>query len=162
MSREEYNGRTIEIYFSSAEQKQKIVAAAKKKGCPVSKYIASVLETLEHQKPATNSKDFLDLREKILQLEAANRALAKDLAAKDVELQRSKNMAHLANESQADYDQRLLDLIQSGPIHSAKIIESLFISPTDTQGLRAVTRQLEDLERAGFIAHGARGWRWLK
>ncbi len=164
MAKEIYNGRTIEIYFNSKEQKQKIKEEAKKRNCSVSKYIFSVLEAVDQQaRPDPGiSQDLNDLREENLQLQERTRVLAKDNDRLAQELEKLRNEAFLKPSGDVALDPELLQVLQAGPIHSHKLLDALGINPQDAEAVRAITRQLEDLERTGFIARGARGWRWLK
>jgi hypothetical protein len=163
MAQETYNGRTIELYANSPEHKQKIVDEAKKRNCTVSKYIFSVLEAAERPRvDPVNAEELNSLREE-------NRALRRSLAERNhenerqaQELQKLRSEAFLRPSAIATFDPDLLRVLQAGPIHGHKLLEAIGINLQDGEAVRAIMRQLELMEHHGFIAKGARGWRWLK
>jgi hypothetical protein len=85
-----------------------------------------------------------------------------DATISQVKLAKLRNEAFLRPSGDVALDPELLQVLQAGPIHSHKLLDALRIDQGDAEAVRAITRQLEDLERTGFIARGARGWRWLK
>ena len=52
-------------------------------------------------------------------------------------------------------------LKNQGPIHEARLLETLGIDPADLAMTRAISIQIELLEEYGLIRKGTRGWRWL-
>jgi len=46
-------------------------------------------------------------------------------------------------------------------LDSYRLLEDLNIDPSDTDLVRAVSRQLEDLEAYGLLARTSYGWRWV-
>jgi hypothetical protein len=44
---------------------------------------------------------------------------------------------------------------------SYKILEALGIDLKDSELVKAISRQLEDLEAYGIIASTPKGWRWM-
>ncbi len=164
MAREIYNGRTIEIYLDSPELKQKIKDEAKERNCSISKYISSALENAKQQ-PRPDpclSQDLNALREENQGLRRSLAECTRDNDRLSHELQKLRNEAFLRPAGDVTLDPELLQTRQAGPIHSHRLLDALGIDPVDAEAVQAITRQLEDLERTGFIARGARGWRWLK
>jgi hypothetical protein len=46
-------------------------------------------------------------------------------------------------------------------LDSQEIFGSLGIDPRDTQAVKLVSNQLEELKRFGLIRESPHGWRWL-
>ncbi len=162
MAQEIYKGRTIELYAHSVEHKQKIVAEARKRNCTISKYIFSVLEAAD--KPRVDSVNIEELNS----LREENRALRRSLADRTKEnerqaqeLQKLQNEAFLRPTGIATFDPNLLRVLQAGPKQGYQLLEAIGVNLQDGEAVRTITRQLELLEHHGFIAKGARGWRWL-
>ncbi len=163
MAQDIYNGRTIELYAHSVEHKQKIVNEAKKRNCTISKYIFSVLEAADQPPIDPISVEELNsLREenRILHRSLAERTKENERQAQ--ELQKLQNEAFLRPAGIATFDPELLQVLQSGPKQGYQILETIGVNIQDGEAVRAITRQLELMEHHGFIAKGARGWRWLK
>jgi len=60
------------------------------------------------------------------------------------------------------YDTKLIELLKQGePIDSDHLLRRLKISPKETDLVKAVSRQLENLEAYGLVAKTRRGWRWM-
>lgn len=152
-------------YCGSAERLKEIEEAAKAEQCGKSKYLMKAEEAYRSKKfnPVLSSSiDLNTLREENLQLHERTRALARDNDRLSQELQKLRNETFLRPSGDVALDPELLQTLQAGPIHSHKLLDALGIDQGDAEAVRAITRQLEDLERTGFIARGARGWRWLK
>jgi hypothetical protein len=164
MTKEDYAGKTSEIYFNSVDQKKKYCDVAHAKKCTFSKYVLQLLEkdSLPPVESVPTAGELQTLRERNRELQKSNRDLAQELEVQEQELQRLRNEAFLQSSGEAALDEDLLLLLQAGPIHSPKLLEMLKINPSDAQTVRAITRQLEVLEATGFIARGPRGWRWLR
>jgi uncharacterized membrane protein len=60
------------------------------------------------------------------------------------------------------YDLKLIELLKKGPaIDSVELLRQLRISPRETDRVRAVSRQLENLEAYGLVEKTRRGWKWI-
>jgi len=59
------------------------------------------------------------------------------------------------------FDRDLIDLLRrGGTLSEEDILASLNISPSDTDLVKAVAKQLEILEEYGLVEFTGRGWRW--
>lgn len=55
----------------------------------------------------------------------------------------------------------LIELLRTGGVWgSHDLLDKLRIRPTDTQGVRAINLQLENLQAYGLIEATPRAWRW--
>jgi hypothetical protein len=59
------------------------------------------------------------------------------------------------------YDRRLIELLKKGDsVDSDHLLRLLKIDPRDTPLVKAVARQLENLEAYGIVEKMRRGWKW--
>ena len=60
------------------------------------------------------------------------------------------------------YDQKLIEFLKKGEtIDSDHLLRQLRISPRESDLVKAVSKQLENLEAYGLVAKTRRGWRWV-
>ena len=60
------------------------------------------------------------------------------------------------------YDRALVDMLKRGKVlDSQEILGGLGIDPRDSQAVKLVSNQLEELKRFGLIRESPHGWRWL-
>jgi hypothetical protein len=60
------------------------------------------------------------------------------------------------------YDQKLIELLKKGEtIDSDHLLRQLRVSPRETDLVKAVSKQLENLEAYGLVEKTRRGWRWV-
>ncbi|MEM3365433.1 MAG: hypothetical protein QXM93_03315 [Candidatus Methanomethyliaceae archaeon] len=60
-------------------------------------------------------------------------------------------------------DKELVDLLRKGHVYrDEETLSRLNVDPSDACVVRAVTKQLETLERYGLVEFTVKGWRWRK
>ena len=60
------------------------------------------------------------------------------------------------------YNKEIVDLLKSrGQADSYRILEDLGIDPRESDLVKAVSRQLEELEAYGMVKTDGRTWRWI-
>lgn len=60
------------------------------------------------------------------------------------------------------YDRKLIELLKKdGPIDSDRLLRLLRINPKETDSVRAVSRQLENLQAYGLVRKTHHGWSWV-
>jgi hypothetical protein len=60
------------------------------------------------------------------------------------------------------YDRALVDMLKRGKVlDSQEILGGLGINPRDSQAVKLVSNQLEELKRFGLVSELLQGWRWL-
>jgi hypothetical protein len=60
------------------------------------------------------------------------------------------------------YDRALVDMLKRGKVlDSQEILGGLGIDPRDSQAVKLVSNQLEELKRFGLIRESPHGWQWL-
>ena len=60
------------------------------------------------------------------------------------------------------YEKELIALLKSkGIVSSEDILAHLGVNPTEHEAVKAVSRQLENLEAWGLVKSSVRGWKWI-
>ena len=80
------------------------------------------------------------------------------------ELKRCRSEAFLVDsyDGVRKYNKEIMTILKRGAvIDSYTLLEDLGIDPTQTDLVKAVSKQLEDLESYGLISSTQRGWRWI-
>jgi len=82
----------------------------------------------------------------------------------ETELFKAKNKAYLQVDSDEaeEYDARLVELLRKGKtVDSYRILTSLAIDPSDSEAVKIVKNQLEELRRFCLVKETPAGWRWI-
>ena len=158
--------RYIYLYASSLEEKLHYVKLAEEAGMPLSKFLLSRIEEALAEKPSNRPgiREIEGLREKVTKLQEEVRRKDAELQQARALVERQKNLAFIDDDAEVlELNARLIDVIQTqGPIFETRLLEVLGIEPNDLQSLRAISIQLEFLERHGKIRKSPRGWRWMR
>jgi len=96
-------------------------------------------------------------------LRRENRLLKRLVENLDRELRRYRTQLFLEEhfEGVRAFDKELIDLLRQGGTYSEdEILARLGISPTDTELIKVVSRQLEILEGYGLVQFTRKGWKW--
>ena len=104
-------------------------------------------------------------------LKTENKALREDLRQKIIildkyesELKRYRSQAFFGAEYQGDrrYSRELVGILKSrGFVDSYRLLEGLGIDPRESDLVKAVSMQLEELEGYSMIKPEGKGWRWI-
>jgi hypothetical protein len=61
-----------------------------------------------------------------------------------------------------EYDARLVDLLRQGKtVDSYRLLEAMGIDPGDSEAVKLVGNQLEELRRFGLVKETSNGFRWV-
>jgi predicted DNA-binding protein len=161
--------RYVYLYLPSAEDKARWESLAQEAGVPLSKFIIEMVEsTLSEQ---SDFKPRGELIKEIGRLKSENKELRDDLNQKKIvlekyenELKRYRSQAFVEDrfEGARKYNQELITILRRGvTIDSYKLLDELDIDPKDTDLVKAISAQLEELERYGLVNSTQRGWRWV-
>ncbi len=142
---------------------------ADKARSPLSTFCISIIE-----ERLAEEEDFKPRRELAREneaLKAENKALRDDIRQKSIVIERyegelKKHRAQsFTSENYAGvrrYSKEIVDLLKSrGQADSYKILEALGIDPRESELVKAVSKQLEELEGFGFIKSEGRSWKWI-
>ena len=163
--------RSIYVYLQSIEMAGEWKRLAKKAKLPISRFVIEHVENSlaqeEKQGYPDRAKMIKQLKEKddeIAKLREDNRLL-KTLSQKlDVELRRYRAQPILEENFQGvrTYDKELIDLLKKkGMIDSDHILQELGVNPKDAMLVKAINKQLENLQKYGLVQPTSRGWRWV-
>lgn len=163
--------RRVDVYLDTLERKERWKRIADEADESLSKFVQRAVEyAIEHGYP-----DYGELGEraqKIQKLEAEVGDLRDELNQKDLVIEkleadlRTHRMEPFAEndfEGVRQYDQELVEILKgSGPVTDDELRRRLAIEPTETEMLKALNTQLEQLETYGLVTSSPRGWRWTE
>jgi len=160
--------RYVYLYLPSAEDKARWEKLAEDAGVPLSKFVIEVFESTLAEE--SDFKPRGELVKEIDKLRSENKLLRDDLNQKKIilekyetELKRYRSQAFVENkfEGVRKYNRELIAVLKQGIVlDSYKLLEELGIDPNDSQLVKAISKQLEELEAYGLITSTQRGWRW--
>jgi hypothetical protein len=161
--------RYVYLYLPSAAEKAKWEKLANEAGVPLTKFVIEIVqdalsEDIEVRPRGELTKEITALRKEIKGLRDELKLKTIVLDKYESELKRYRSAAFLENsfEGTRKHSKELLDLLKRGEImDSYKILESLGIDLRDSELVKAISKQLEDLEAYGIIASTPKGWRWV-
>ncbi len=170
--------RAIYVYTPSEEIAERWKKTAKKSGMSISKFIIEIVEDHIQAEKGATSKEFLtkkinDLKEQNERLRNENIELQKKVDMLNIltdryekQLQQYKNKTFIENgkfEGVREYQQNLIELFkQKSSIAEDEIIDLLHIDPHDVGTLKAISRQIENLQDYGVVEKIRGGWRWKR
>ncbi len=160
--------RYVYLYLPSAEDKARWQKLADEAGVPLSKFVIEVVEnTLSEE---SDFKPRGELVKEIGKLRSENKLLRDDINQKKIvlekyetELKRYRSQAFVENkfEGVRKYNRELIAVLKQGIVlDSYKLLEELGIDPNDSQLVKAISQQLEELEGYGLVTSTKRGWKW--
>ena len=160
--------RYVYLYLPTVEDKKRWQSLADEAGVPLSKFVIEVVES-----SLTEQSDFKprgELVKEIGKLRNENKELRDDLKQKKIvlekyenELKRYRSEAFLEDkfEGVRKYNKEIMAILKrGGVVDSYELLEELGISPQEADTVKAVSKQLEDLESYGLVTSTQRGWKW--
>lgn len=161
--------RYVYLYLPSAEDKKRWDSLAKEAGVPLSKFVISLVEDV-----LAEESDFRPRGKLVKEIGAQRdeiRKLREEVKLKSIvldkyenELKRYRSAAFVEEgfEGAREYSSQLIDTLKRGNvIDSYRLLEELGIDPRDSDLVKAVSIQLENLEAYGLVSSSQRGWRWV-
>lgn len=151
--------RYIWVYANSKAQKDRWQALADGAKTPLSKWCISIIEEriAEDEEHIPRHRAARELET----LKAENKAIRDDLRQKEIVLQRyeAELRRYRAEPFQADtfqgvrpYSKELVDILKARPqVGSYEILELLGIAPGEAEAVKAVSKQLEELEKFNLV-----------
>ncbi len=161
--------RYIWVYANSKAQKDQWQALADKAETPLSAWCVSIIE--ERIAEDEGARPRYKLTKELDTLKEEIKILREDLRQKEVVLQRyeSELRRYRAEPFKDDqfrgvrpYSRELVEILKArGHIGSYQILELLGIAPGEAEAIKAVARQLEELEKFNLIKADGKGWQWI-
>ena len=172
MPRSQLQNRTVYVYLSSEKEMEDWKSKAKKSNVPLSKFIYEHATNSLRQEEGeggyeSRAKMIDDLRKKddeIQKLTRANEIVELALERVETELRRYRVAPFLQDGFQGvrRYDRKLIELLKKGEaMDSDRLLRLLRINPKESDLVKAVSVQLENLEAYGLVRKSHHGWRWV-
>jgi hypothetical protein len=161
--------RYVWLYLPSKVDKERWQSEADKAKIPLSKFcielIESTLAEKDEFKPRRAMAKELDaLKKEIKTLHDDLRQKAIVIDRYEAELKRYRSQAFLEEDYRGvrRYPKELVEVLKArGSVDSYRLLEDLGIEPKESDLVKAVSHQLEELEEYGIIKLEGRGWRWI-
>ena len=160
--------RYVYLYLPSAEDKARWEKLAEEAGVPLSRFVIEVFESTLAEE--SDFKPRGELVKEIGKLRSENKVLRDDLKQKKIvlekyetELKRYRSQAFVENkfEGVRKYNRELIAVLKQGIVlDSYRLLDELGIDPNDSQLVKAISQQPEELEAYGLVTSTKRGWRW--
>jgi len=161
--------RYIWLYCKSKVQKEQWQALADKADTPLSTWCASIIEERIAEENGLIPRH--KIAKELESLKAENKTLREDLRQKEVVLQRyeAELRRYRAEPFQGEqfagirpYSKELVEILKArGHVGSYQILELLGIAPGEAEAIKAVSKQLEELEKFNLIKADGKGWQWI-
>jgi hypothetical protein len=172
MPRESIRRRSIYVYTPSVETINQWKTKARKAHVSISKFVLEhVSNSLRQEEGEEGYEPRVKMIEELRKKDEEIRTLTKEndtvkLALEHVENELRRYRAELFLEASFQgirkYDKKLIELLKKGkPISSDQLLHQLRISPKETDLVKAVSRQLDNLEGYGLVRKSHHGWRWV-
>jgi len=164
--------RAIYVYLPSIEQKKSWEEHAKKQGTSISKFVIEHVEDSMRQEEDSSYvargelwKQVRELKEQLDKAVKEKRVLEIAFDRLEEELRRYRAQPFLEDNFTGvrRYQTELIDVLKNSVvIRSDEILHQLSIDPKENEAVKAISKQLENLESYGLIRSTQRGWRWIK
>ncbi|OPY52301.1 MAG: hypothetical protein A4E49_01908 [Methanosaeta sp. PtaU1.Bin112] len=168
MARKEFRGRTATVYLPAGEILSEWQKEATQGGATISEYIFEMVEKARRPVEDAVRPDLIrensDLKTLNRKLEQEVNLLKTNLEIMQTEVykQRFAGFEQVDAPGMHNYDRVLVDMLKRGKVlDSQEILGGLGIDPRDSQAVKLVSNQLEELKRFGLIRESPHGWRWL-
>jgi len=163
--------RSIYVYLPSLEMVEDWKQRAEKAGVSISKFVIERVEESIRREEGEEGylgraeliKKLRDAEEELKKARNENRLFKKLAENLDNELRRYRAQPFLEEsfEGVRKFDKDLVELLRKGGSYTQEqILAHLNIDPSDTDLVKAVSKQLEALEGYGLLEYKGRGWRW--
>ena len=157
------------VYHPSRPHKERWEKLAAKAHTSLSKFIIGIVDGVVDEE-----EEFKPRQEAVREMEvlkAENKSLRDDLKQKEIvleryeaELKRYRSQSFLEEDYQGmrRYSKELVEILREhGQMDSYRILEALGIDPRESDLVKAVSKQLEELEGYGMIKTDGRSWKWI-
>jgi hypothetical protein len=161
--------RYVHVYTPSDSDKARWAALAKKAKTPLSTWVVELVEST-----LAEDEEFQPRREMVKELESLRKdtkILRDELRQKNIvidryesELKRFRSQAFMEEDYQGmrRFSKELVEILKGhGVVDNYRLLEQLGIDPRESELVKAVSKQLEELEGYGMIKNESRGWKWI-
>jgi hypothetical protein len=162
--------RAIYVYLPTHEVVKRWKDLAKAAGTSISKFVAEHVENSLMQEEESDYKARSSLIDEIMKLtetlgEKEKRIRHLDLLVEkleeDLRLYRAQRFTEESFLGVKQYDRKLIEIVREpGSQSSEKILSRLGVKPREQEAVKAISVQLENLERYGLVRSTSKGWIW--
>ncbi len=161
--------RAIYVYLPSHDAVNRWKGLAKKAGTSISKFVAEHVEnSLNKEEKGFSSRSTLLEENKHLRetLQDKNKRvehleLLVEKLEEDLRFYRSKMFTDTEFTGVRSYDRKLIEILREPGTHSTEeLLSSLRIKQNETEAIKAISQQLENLEAYGLARSTMKGWKW--
>ena len=160
--------RAIYVYLPSIEMAEKWKRLAKKAKVSISKFVVEHVENslMQEDENFIPRSELLEeikrLKEENAELRKRNKMLEMVIEKLEDELRIYRTKPFLEEYlGQREYERELIKIFKKGKeIRKDEILDLLGIDSTNIEAVKAINRQIENLERYGLIIDTGRGWKW--
>ena len=159
--------RAIYVYLPSEEMAEEWKKLAKESGVSISKFVQEHVENSLRQE---KGKKFVYLIKKIEELQEENKKLreenrilkaAYEKLEEELKHYRAKPFLEL-QEGSRFYEKELVKVLkEKKKVSNEELLEILGVNPKQTELIKAISKQLQNLEAYGLVEPTFDGWRWL-
>lgn len=164
--------RSIYVYLPSVEQKKRWDEYAQKQGVSVSKFVVGHVENSLGQIEDPSYKSIGDLFQEVRLLKEQLEKQAREKHILEVALERlEEELRKYRAQPFLDekfvgirhYQKELVKVLREGRlVSSEEILSRLRIKPSEGEAVKAVSKQLENLEGYGVVRSSPKGWKWVE
>lgn len=161
--------RYVWLYLPSKADKDRWQALADAAKIPLSKFCISIIE--EWLAEEEEFRPRREIAKKIEELKVENKTLREDICQKSIvieryetELKKHRSQTFLGEDFTGvrRYSEEIVALLKSlGWVDNYKLLEALDIDPKDSELVKAVSKQLEELQGYKLVESDGRSWRWI-
>lgn len=161
--------RYVHVYIPSDADKARWAALAEKAKTPLSKWVIEIVESTLAEK-----EEFRPRREIVKEVEGLRneiKSLQDDLRQKEIvldryegELKRYRAQPFLEEDYKGVrlYSEELVKILKTrGSVDNYRLLEELDIDPRESDLVKAISKQLEELEGYKLIKMDGRTWKWM-
>ena len=119
-------------------------------------------EEFQPQREVIHEMEVLKRENKILHDDLGRKSIVIEMYEAKLKRYRSQSFLEEDCRGVRRYSKELVEILtRRGQAYSHRLLEDLDIDPRETDLVKAVSKQLEELEGYGMIKAEAKGWRWI-
>jgi len=171
--------RAVTVYPRSFEQKERWKSYAENRGMKLSAFVIGAVEAAiapDSEADPISVKDLQkqidQLREEIVELRKEKEVYKKLYETQDKELRRYRAEPFLKEEFEGvrRYNKELVETLRSSRrsdrghkvLSNDELLSKLGIDPSESDAVKSIYNQLENLGGYGLVKLTAKGWRWIE
>ena len=161
--------KKVDVYLPSLDMRQRWKQAALEKGVSLSRFVVEYVENQLHEDESYATRN--EMQNRIDALEEENVEFRRKRNHLEIvvdklqeELQVYRRQPFLDENFQGirQFEQKLIGVLkQKKSVRDDVVFREVGIKPTDSDGMKALQRQLLSLERYGLVKKTLEGWSWI-